>query len=219
MTGDSPGGGALPAGEFAAWLRDTRAALDEKRPADPPCGSCNACCRTSHFIHVRPEDGRALRTLPRAYLSPAPDLPPGNLVLGFDAAGRCPMLVEDRCTIYDVRPRACRTYDCRIYAAAGIAADRPEVDLQARRWVFTYPTERDREALEAVRSAVRFISEHPEAIPGDAARRQPLRVAVLAIAVHERFLPRRGLIARRPDTDRRKVLAIGDANETYFGDG
>lgn len=215
----------LSAGDFSAWLRDTEAALAEKREADVPCGPCNACCRTFHYVHVRPEDRRALRHLPRAFLSPAPDLPPGNLVLGFDESGRCPMLVEGRCTIYADRPRACRTYDCRIYPAAGIEADRPDVDAQARRWRFAYPAPRDRELQEAVCAAVAFIRRHPEAFPSPEAHRQPLRVAVLAVAVHARFLPQRpGPWQRlrspsRRDSDRRLVLAVADAHELLFGDG
>jgi Fe-S-cluster containining protein len=204
---------------FSAWLRDTCDALAEKREADVPCGPCNACCRTSHYIHVRPEDRRALKRLPRAYLSPAPDLPPGNLVLGFDEAGRCPMLVDGRCTIYADRPRACRTYDCRIYAAAGIEADRPDIDRQARHWRFTYPTERDREELAAVRAAVAFVRGHPEAFPSQAAHRQPLRVAVCAIAVHEHFLERPRRLWRPAETERRRVRAVADAHELLFGDG
>ncbi len=209
----------LDAGVFSVWLRDTEAALAEKREADVPCGPCNACCRTSHYIHVRPEDRRALKCLPRAYLSPAPDLPPGNLVLGFDQAGRCPMLVDGRCTIYADRPRACRTYDCRIYAAAGIEADRPDIDAQARRWRFTFPAARDHEALDAVRAAVAFVRAHPEGFPSAAAHRQPLRVAVVAIAVHERFLERPQRPWRPPETDRRRVRAVADAHELLFGDG
>jgi hypothetical protein len=212
-------GDEIPAGDFATWLRDTSAALDEKREADVPCGTCNACCRTAHYIHVRPEDRRALRKLPRAYLSPAPDLPPGNLVLGYDEAGRCPMLVGGLCSIYADRPRACRTYDCRIYAAAGIAADRPDIDAQARRWTFAFPSARDREELAAVREAVAFIREHPESFPSEAAHRQPLRVAVLAVAVHEQFLPGRHHVWRRADPDRRRVRVIADAHELLFGDG
>lgn len=214
----------LPAGAFSAWLRDTRGALAEKREADVPCGACNACCRTSHFINVRPEDRRALRRLPPAYLRPAPDLPPGNLFLGFDAAGRCPMLVGGRCTIYADRPRACRTYDCRIYAAAGIEADRPDVDAQARRWAFDYPAARDREEQDAVRTAVAFVRAHPEAFPSEEAHRQPLRVAVVAIWVSERVVPARTgrrplLSSRRPDPERRLVRAVADAHELLFGDG
>lgn len=209
----------LPAGDFSVWLRHTQAALAEKREADVPCGPCNACCRTSHYIHVRPEDRRALKRLPRAYLSPAPDLPPGNLVLGFDEAGSCPMLVEGRCTIYAERPRACRTYDCRIYAAADTEADRPDIDAQARRWRFTFPEDRDREELEAVRAAVAFVTAHPEAFPSEAAHRQPLRVAVVAIAVHEHFLERPQRFWRPAETDRRRIRAAADAHELLFGDG
>jgi uncharacterized protein len=209
----------LPAGAFAAWLRDTQAALAEKREADVPCGSCNACCRTFHYIHVRPEDRRALKRLPRAYLSPAPDLPPGNLVLGHDAAGRCPMLVDGRCTIYADRPRACRTYDCRMYAAAGIEADRPDIDAQAKRWLFTFPGQRDRVEFEAVRASVAFVRAHPEAFPSEAAHRQPLRVAVVALAVHEHFLTRPPRFWRPAETDRRRVRAVADAHELLFGDG
>lgn len=219
MSRRSPSDEELPAGDFSAWLRDTGAALAEKRPAQVPCGACNACCRTSHYIHVRPEERRALRKLPRAYLYPAPAMPPGVFVLGYDAAGRCPLLVEERCTIYADRPIACRTFDCRIYAAAGIAADRPDIHEQARRWAFTYPSAQDLEEQEAVRAAVRFIGEHPESLPSAAAHRQPLRVAVLAIAVHERFLPRRPRAWHRPDTDRRRVRAVADAHELLFGDG
>lgn len=210
---------AIPAGAFSAWLRDTHAALAEKREADPPCGPCNACCRTSHHINIRPEDRRALRHLPPAYLRPAPDLPPGNLYLGFDAAGRCPMLVDDRCTIYADRPRACRTYDCRIYAAAGIEADRPDVDVQARRWRFTYPAPRDVEEHDAVRAAVAFVLAHSEAFPSEAAHGQPLRVAVCAIWVHEHFLDRPRRLWRPDETERRRVRAIADAHELLFGDG
>jgi uncharacterized protein len=209
----------LHAGAFASWLRDTQAALAEKCEADVPCGPCNACCRTSHYIHVRPEDRRALRRLPRAFLSPAPDLPPGNLVLGFDEAGRCPMLVDGRCTIYTDRPRACRTYDCRIYAAAGIEADRPDIDAQARRWRFAFPDARDGELRDAVRASVLFVRAHPEAFPSEAAHCQPLRVAVVAIAVHEHFLERPQHFWRRAETDRRRVRAAADAHELLFGDG
>ena len=209
----------LTAGDFSAWLRETLAALAEKREADVPCGSCNACCRTFHFINIRPEDRRALRRLPPAYLSPAPDLPPGNLYLGFDEAGRCPMLVDDRCTIYADRPRACRTYDCRIYASAGIEADRPDIDAQARRWRFAFPAGRDREEFAAVRATVAFILAHPEAFPSEAAHRQPLRLAVCAIWVHEHFLERPRRLWRPAETERRRVRAVADAHEMLFGDG
>jgi uncharacterized protein len=211
----------LPAVPFAEWLRQTQAALAEEEPADVPCGECNACCRTSHVIHVRPEEKRALSRIPRRALLPAPGLPPGNLVIGHDRAGCCPLLVDGRCTIYPDRPRACRTFDCRIYAAAGIEADRDDIARQVARWRFSYPSDDDRALRAAVEAAARHIREHPEYFAGAATSREPLRVAVLAIAVHELFL------SAGPDdpakrgpapSDEAIARAVVAANVKMFGD-
>jgi uncharacterized protein len=218
--------GELSAIPFAAWLRRFEAALAEEQPADVPCADCNACCRTSHFIHVRPEEKRALRAIPRGLLSPAPGLPPGNLVIGYDETGRCGLLVDGRCSIYEVRPLACRTYDCRVYLAAGMAADRPAISGQVERWRFTHPTADDRDRHEAVREAARYIREHPGCLATDAARRDPLRVAILAVAVHESFLPGASASggegssgwSSRERSDRALARAVVSAHERLFGD-
>jgi Fe-S-cluster containining protein len=212
--------GALPPVAFGAWLRATMATLFDDVPADVPCGSCNACCRTFHQIHLRPGESRARKRLPAEYLSPARGLPPGYLLLGYTEDGACPVLVGGRCTIYEDRPLVCRTYDCRLYAATGVEPDRPEIALQVRRWRFSYGEPRDRELQEAVLAAARFIREVPACLPGEAARRQPIRVATLAVAVHGRFLPGATVgLRRRPVTDRDRILAVADANEELFGDG
>ncbi len=183
-----------------------------------PCGDCNACCRTSHVIHVRPEEKRTRARIPSKYLMPAPGLAPGNLVLGYDKAGCCPLLVGGRCSIYEDRPLACRTYDCRIYAAAGVVADRDAIATQVERWRFTYPTPDDRDRHAAVKAAARYIRRHSECLASAAARRDPLRVAVLAIAVHEEFIgPETRAPGREPSGDAidRAVVA---ASERLFGD-
>ncbi len=40
------------------------------------------------------------------------------------------------------RPQTCRTYDCRIFPAAGLGMDDDEglIARQARRWQFSFPT-------------------------------------------------------------------------------
>jgi Fe-S-cluster containining protein len=212
--------GSPPAAPFGAWLHATIATLREDVPADVPCGSCNACCRTFHQIHLRPGEKRAYRRLPREYLSPARGLPPGYLLLGFTERGACPVLVGGRCTIYEDRPLVCRTYDCRLYAATGVEPDRTEIAAQVRRWRFVYPAVEDQELQAAVVAAVRFIREVRACLPSDAARAQPIRVATLAVAAYEKFLP--GATAglrRRPVTDRDRLFAVADANEELFGDG
>ncbi len=195
-----------------------QAALAEKEPADVPCSACNACCRTRHFIHVRAEERRALRRIPRELLFPAPGLPPGNMVMGYDETGCCPMLVCSRCTIYADHPIACRTYDCRIYAATGMDADREDIQRQVERWRFSCPTREDERLVAAVRAAARFIGDDVASPLAVAARREPVRVAVLAIAVHEQFLDAADEPRSRPATDRDRRLAILAADEELFGD-
>jgi hypothetical protein len=98
--------------------------------------------------------------------------------MGYDERGHCPMLVDDRCSIYEYRPRTCRTYDCRVFAAAGLSAaddGKPLVDERARRWRFEHPTSVDVADHDAVRAAaVSLRASQDEA-------RTAIEVAVLAV--------------------------------------
>ncbi len=185
--GTTAGPADLPAGEFSSWLEGARVSLREETVADVPCGECVACCASSHFVHVRPEETDALARIPRELLFPAPGLPRGNVVMGYDEAGHCPMLTSERCSIYDCRPLTCRTYDCRVFAAAGIAADKPEITARARRWQFGYAGQDDRDRHAAVRAAAAFLQAHADGFPATAALRDPVRVALLAVEVYEVF--------------------------------
>ncbi len=208
----------LPAIPFSSWLRQMEDALAERQATDVPCGSCTACCRTSHFVHVRAEERRTLRRVPRQLLFPAPGLPPGTMVLGYDETGCCPLLVCSRCSIYEDRPIACRTYDCRVYAAAEVPADRPAIAERVAHWRFGHPTTDDRRLHDAVRAAARVIGDPQTSPLGVAVRNEPVRVAVLAIAVHGLFLPdARGESGARPAGPERGRAVIA-AHERLFGD-
>jgi hypothetical protein len=153
----------LPAGRLSSWMAEVASGDD----VDVPCGTCTACCRSSFFIHLEPDEQRTIAAIPRALLFPAPGRPKGHLVLGYDERGHCPMLVEDRCSIYDVRPRTCRRYDCRVYAAAGLDPlddDKPLVAAQVRRWHFVD----DDGAVRAVAVRLRASGDAPRAA-GDVA--------------------------------------------------
>ena len=154
------------AGAFGAWLDGTRAAIRGERDADVPCDGCTACCTAGQFVHIDPDETDALAHIPSALLFDAPGLLPGHRLMGYDELGRCPMLVDDRCSIYAHRPRACRTYDCRVYAAAGVLPDhQPQVAVRVREWRFTFPTARDAGARAAVveRAAQLADGTHPTA--------------------------------------------------------
>jgi uncharacterized protein len=118
--GRPDGTGTLAAGEFAAWATQMSDARRGTHDAEVPCGTCTACCTASQFVHIGPEEADTLAHIPADLLFPAPRAPRGHVLLGYDERGHCPMLVEEKCSIYAHRPKACRTYDCRIFAAADV---------------------------------------------------------------------------------------------------
>ena len=121
---------------------------------------------------------------------PAPGLPSGHVVLGYDEHGHCPMLIDNQCSIYEHRPATCRTYDCRIFPAAGLRIDDDDkvlIDRQAQRWRFSYPTPADRNRHVAVRAAATFLDDHPDLLPRGAGSTATQR-AVLAIELHDAFV-------------------------------
>ncbi len=185
------GNSFLNAGRFSSWLYIFRTALRNGYPAAVPCGECNACCRSSRFVYIFPYEIRTLRQIPKELLFPAPLLPDGCKVLGYDKCGCCPMLTNNGCSIYKNRPMACRTFDCRILTAAGLESKGKNSDpviQQARRWRFSYPTEKDRKLRDAVQSAATFLLQHRNSfrdfwVPGNT-----IQLAVLSIAVYDAFL-------------------------------
>jgi hypothetical protein len=178
----------LPAGAFSSWLRRARITHLEDSGADVPCDGCTACCTSSYFVHIGPDETQTLARIPAELLFAAPDLPEGNVLLGYDEDGRCPMLRDDACSIYAYRPLTCRNYDCRVYAAASIDADRALITQRTRRWSFSYPTVDDRRQHSAVQAAATFVQEHAECFPGGAVPGDPARVALLAIKVSDVLL-------------------------------
>jgi len=182
----------VAAGRYGAWLEATRRAQNEDTGIDVPCGSCNACCRASYFIHIQPDEIETLALIPDELLFSAPGLPEGHRVMGYNEKGCCPMLVDNKCSIYAHRPLTCRIYDCRVFAAAGIDAGGKEkagVNRQLPLWVFDYPEASDTAAREAVRAVLRFIKEHADCFPGGKVPTQPSHMAMLAIKAYRVFLP------------------------------
>ena len=152
-------------------------AIRGERDADVPCGECTACCESAQFVHISPDETDALAHIPRALLFPAPRLPRGHVLLGYDEHGRCPMLVDGGCSIYEHRPRTCRTYDCRVFTAAGVTPDdKPAVAVRVRRWRFRYPTAADEQAHTATRQHAEQLADGPDA------PFTPTQLAVAAVA-------------------------------------
>ncbi len=178
----------LPAGDFVDWLRQTAEAQRTGADVAVPCGDCRACCTSSLFVHVGPDEARTLARVPAELLFPAPDMPEGHRVMGYDRRGHCPMFRDGECSIYKDRPRTCRQFDCRVFAAAGVEAARPAIAERARRWSFAYADERGRALHDAVRAAAAHLREHPERFPEGADPENPAHLALRAVEIHEDFL-------------------------------
>ena len=45
----------LSAGDFSTWVIEMQGALRGGQ-SDVPCGGCTACCTSSQFIHIGPDE-------------------------------------------------------------------------------------------------------------------------------------------------------------------
>lgn len=181
----------LSAGPFSDWLREMQLAMEIGCGTDVPCGDCVACCSSSYFIHLGPDDLPAKRRIPKELQFRAPGLPKGHAVMGYDEHGRCPMLVDGKCSVYEDRPRTCRVYDCRVFAAAGMTdagEGKEAITRQAVRWTFEFPSSTDIRLQAAVRHAADFLRGHAHLFPDGFVPANPTQLAVLAVKVHDAFL-------------------------------
>jgi Fe-S-cluster containining protein len=188
---DPPEDGPLAAGEFGEWLHEVRAAIGGDGETDVACGSCVACCSSSQFVHIAPDERDSLAHIPKALLFPAPGAPRGHVLMGYDEHGRCPMLRADGCSIYEHRPRTCRTYDCRVFAAAGLLPDEPgkeAIAQRAARWRFDHADARSVALHAAVKAAAEYVRAHAREL-GDDAPHTTTQAAVVAVELAPLFEP------------------------------
>ncbi len=156
-----------------------------------PCDGCTACCSASQFVHIAPDETEALAHIPKPLLFPAPGLPAGHVLLGYDEHGRCPMLTAGGCSIYEHRPRACRTYDCRVFPAAGVELDEPAkvgVAARAAQWRFDYRDAEARRRHDAVRAAAAYLDARRDELPPRSTPLDATGRAVVAVEIHAVFL-------------------------------
>lgn len=141
------------------------------------------------FVHIGPEETETLDRIPPAPLFRAPGLPKGNVVMGYDERGHCPMLVDGGCSIYEHRPRTCRTYDCRVFPAAGLEPeDKARIFERVRQWKFDVSGPEDERRRSAVTTAATFLREHAGRLPEGLVPRNATQLAFLAVRIHDVFL-------------------------------
>jgi len=212
----------VPAGDFSAWLLVTEASLRSGTgSADVPCGACRGCCRSSMFIHIRPEETQTLRRIPRKLLFPAPGLPKGHVLMGYDDQGRCPMLIDERCSIYEDRPQTCRDYDCRVFAATGIAVDReaqPKIARRVAAWAFTYESGESRAEHGTVQAAAAFLQANRDLFPPGSLPNYPVQLAALAVSIFRLFSDLTAKTPKDPSLDSDAAIAQAILNALRDGE-
>jgi Fe-S-cluster containining protein len=185
-------------------------ALRGERDSDVPCAGCTACCTSSQFVPIEPDETDTLAHIPAELLFPVPGRPPGHVLLGYDEHGRCPMLTDAGCSIYEHRPRTCRTYDCRIFPATGVSLDDQPAKLavaeRVARWRFRFPSADDRTDRAAVLAATDFLRSHSDLVADEVGPAGPTRVAVLAVELHPLF--RSGHATPAPETVRAELRRL-----------
>jgi Fe-S-cluster containining protein len=187
----SKGDKTIDAGDFSSWLSGTVEKLTQKSGVDVPCGTCIGCCSSSYFIHIEADETETLKMIPRNLVFNAPKKKDRTKVVGYDSRGHCPMLLNGRCSIYNNRPRTCRSYDCRIFAAAGISAgdnSKKQINERVGRWSFRYKNVEDERLHDAIKSAALFLTENKDSLPHELVFDNETQLALSAIRVHKVFI-------------------------------
>ena len=181
----------LAAGDFSNWLSEMRHALKNKAETDVPCGQCTACCTSSYFIHIKPTETDTLSHIPAELLFPAPGMAEGNVLMGYDEKGHCPMLQNGACSIYEHRPSTCRSYDCRIFPATGVQIsekDKVHITQQVERWKFDFAQAEDLKEHQAVQKAASFLKSKSRLFPSGELPGNATQLATMAIKIFDLFL-------------------------------
>jgi Fe-S-cluster containining protein len=97
--------GYTPQDFLAAWWRGDAGPV--------PCAGCSACCYYPGIVVDEKRDRKRLAMLTERNHD-------GELVLQRRADGACAHLGERGCVIYEHRPSACRSFDCRAFSAMGL---------------------------------------------------------------------------------------------------
>ena len=109
---------------LAAWGRGNAGPV--------PCAGCSACC---YYAGVPVDKKRDRSRLPHLLTERNHD---GELVLRRRADGACAHLGDRGCMIYEHRPSACRSFDCRAFSAMGLV-EHCDPNHRTPDWEFAAP--------------------------------------------------------------------------------
>ena len=93
--------------------------IDSSDPiSDVPCGTCTKCCEVLTPFLTPEEVSSGLYPLSliqpdKKMLLENPNVGPLVAMFKKSPTGGCSMFIDGKCSIYDIRPKSCRQFDCR----------------------------------------------------------------------------------------------------------
>lgn len=86
--------------------------------SDVPCGTCTKCCEVLTPFLTPEEVSSGLYPLSliqpdKNILQENPNVGPLVAMFKKSPTGGCSMFIDGKCSIYDIRPKSCRQFDCR----------------------------------------------------------------------------------------------------------
>jgi hypothetical protein len=126
------------------WLAEMGASVASGKPMSVPCNGCRNCCWFHHVPVERDENPENLPYLDTVMQEDS------SMILRKRDDGACVHLGEQGCTVYEHRPAACRTYDCRYMSLIGIS--HPYDDNHSPpTWLFDVSTDESKAVIIAFR--------------------------------------------------------------------
>lgn len=189
------------------WGGDPRAVLTgiASGQSRVPCNGCKECCYHTR-VDVDPQEEPPERL---KHLSVERD-ENGYYWLQKRPDGSCAHLGENGCTVYDYRPSACRSYDCRLYAITGIL-DRYDGDHKQPVWLFEQTTPEGRALLAAAQALGSAEALRRSQTEDDMSARS-IAVAVFGAAKLTKAYDAMLTIAKLPPGQAAEVLGIDPDN-------
>jgi Putative zinc- or iron-chelating domain len=190
------------AGDPLALREGFRAVLEGRdEVARVPCGGCRVCCY-HRGVDVHPELESA-ESLAHLDLEKRAD---GDLYLRKREDGACVHLGPKGCTVYQHRPHACRTYDCRLYSLFSLRDSFDDGRVQPI-WVFQ-PTTREGRVFEATCKAMAAVESKKLRDSDKRASVNDVVGAVMASPMFDGVASTIDALSRLPLDELAKVLGV-----------
>ncbi len=180
----------VDAGDLSDWVDSFLEIMKGKGSGHVPCGECVGCCTSSKFILVRPTDAKAKSVIPEELLFPAPGLPKGYMLMGYNERGHCPMFKSGKCSIYEARPETCRQYDCRVLAVAdaSLKGESGTIASRVKSWQFSFEKDESADIANAIRASMAFLKQHAKSFPEEYLPATETQLSALAVRIHKEFM-------------------------------